>query len=313
MMDTGQLLSTLGARDIRLWVEDGRLKVSAPQGALSDELKSELASRKADLLAYLEKAAAKAREPSTVVPIKADGRRRPVFAVSGHSGDIYYLLGMSRALDPEQPLIGVQPPGLDGSRAPLTTVEDLARYEIGEIKRIQPHGPYLVAGHCAGGTIAFEVAQQLTAAGETVAMLALIGAPFCRQFQPRILAAESTRRRLKRLTSGGLADGVAHVRDRLREHLRKKEPAAPSDPKELARIAVESSTVAAVARYEPRRYPGLLDLFVTADRYHRADRWRRYAGATREHMIRDYEIDDLLLGPNAHLLGKLLQRRLDSL
>ena len=63
MMDTGQLLSTLGARDVRLWVEDGRLKVSAPQGALTDELKSELVNRKADLLAYLEKAAEKARLP----------------------------------------------------------------------------------------------------------------------------------------------------------------------------------------------------------------------------------------------------------
>ncbi len=313
MMDTGHLLSTLGARDVRLWVEDGRLKVSAPQGALTDELKAELTSRKADLLAHLEKAAAKAREPSTIVPIKADGKRRPIFAVSGHSGDIYYLLGMSRALDSEQPLIGVQPPGLDGSCAPLTSVEDLARYEIGEIKRVQPHGPYLIAGHCAGGTLAFEVAQQLTAAGEQVAMLALIGAPFCRQFQPHILAAERMRRRLKRLTSGGVADGLTHVRDRLRERLQPAQPAAAADPKEVTRLAVESSTVAAVARYEPRRYPGTLDLFVTADRYHRADRWRRYASATREHVIRDYEIDDLLLGPNAHMLGKVLQRRLDAL
>lgn len=312
-MDTAALLSRLSARDVRLAIEDGRLKLDAPAGALDDALKAELRNRKDELIAYLTKAAAKEREPSTIVPIKADGKRPPVFAVSGHSGDIYYLLGASRHLHPDQPLIGVQPPGLDGGPH-LTSIADLARYEIAQLKRVQPHGPYRITGHCAGGTLAFEVAQQLIAAGDTVAMLMLIGAPYPRQFNPKTLALLRMRRRIAKLTEGSLADGIAHVRARIAGRMAPPPPATQvSDPAEVARLRVEAATVAAVRAYAPGRFPGILDIIVTADSYHRADLWRRHAAAVREHVIPDREIDDLLLGPDAGRIGTVMQRRLDAL
>jgi len=39
---------------------------------------------------------------------------------------------------------------------------------------VQPHGPYCLAGYSFGGFVAFEMAQQLHAAGETVALLGLL-------------------------------------------------------------------------------------------------------------------------------------------
>src|SRR5207244_7860493 len=44
---------------------------------------------------------------------------------------------------------------------------------INEIRRVQPEGPYLVGGYWLGGTIAYEIAQQLTSRGQEVAILAL--------------------------------------------------------------------------------------------------------------------------------------------
>jgi hypothetical protein len=35
------------------------------------------------------------------------------------------------------------------------------------------HGPYFIAGYCMGGTVAFEVAQQLHGLGEPIALLAM--------------------------------------------------------------------------------------------------------------------------------------------
>jgi thioesterase domain-containing protein len=49
----------------------------------------------------------------------------------------------------------------------------MAAHYVGEIRRVQPHGPYCLGGYCLGGTIALEMAQQLTAAGEKVALVAL--------------------------------------------------------------------------------------------------------------------------------------------
>jgi len=80
---------------------------------------------------------------------------------------------LSRHLGDDQPFYGLQSQGLDGSCQPLTKVEEMAALYVKEIRRVQAHGPFFLGGYCMGGTVAFEVAQQLRAEGEPVAMLAL--------------------------------------------------------------------------------------------------------------------------------------------
>ena len=77
-------------------------------------------------------------------------------------------------LGQDQPIYGLQPQGLDGKQAPLTRIEDMAARYIKEIQVIQPEGPYFLAGYCMGGTIAFEMAQQLSGQGQRVDLLALL-------------------------------------------------------------------------------------------------------------------------------------------
>ena len=48
-----------------------------------------------------------------------------------------------------------------------------ARY-IMDIQILQPEGPYFLTGYCMGGTIAFEMAQQLSQRGQRVDLLALL-------------------------------------------------------------------------------------------------------------------------------------------
>ena len=131
MMDAAALLSTLRARDVRLWIEDAQLKCSAPVGALDAGLREALASRKQEIMAFLRQAEALKSGPASIVPIKPEGRRPPIFAVSGHGGDVFCLLPLARHLHAEQPVIGVQPPGLDGteplkSRRGASTLRDRA-------------------------------------------------------------------------------------------------------------------------------------------------------------------------------------------
>ena len=54
MMTATELLSQLRARDIRIWVEDDRLRLNAPKGALTPELQEQLVAHKAEILAYLQ-------------------------------------------------------------------------------------------------------------------------------------------------------------------------------------------------------------------------------------------------------------------
>jgi thioesterase domain-containing protein/acyl carrier protein len=68
-------LAVLAAQDIKLWAEDGKLRVNAPQGLLTPELKQTLTERKSELLAFFEQQARTvrsgipARDPSRPTPL----------------------------------------------------------------------------------------------------------------------------------------------------------------------------------------------------------------------------------------------------
>jgi phthiocerol/phenolphthiocerol synthesis type-I polyketide synthase E len=110
---------------------------------------------------------------SSLVTVQAEGSRPPLFCMHGAGGNILIYRDLAHRLGSDQPFYGLQSVGLDGTRPPLTRVEDMASLYVAEIRKKQPSGPYFLAGYCMGGTVAFEVAQQLRAQGERVALLAL--------------------------------------------------------------------------------------------------------------------------------------------
>lgn len=110
---------------------------------------------------------------SPLVPIKASGSRPPFYCVHGAGGNIVEFLHLSRYMADNQPLYGIQAQGLDGKAPWLERVEDMAALYIKEILAFQPQGPYYLGGSSFGGMIAYEMAQQLRAQGQAVALLAL--------------------------------------------------------------------------------------------------------------------------------------------
>ena len=82
------------------------------------------------------------------------------------------LHALSRELGRAQPFYALQFPGLNGTQIP-ESFDELAQQHIALIKKTQPRGPYLLGGHSSGGAVAFEIARQLEAAGDTVQLLAI--------------------------------------------------------------------------------------------------------------------------------------------
>jgi amino acid adenylation domain-containing protein len=76
-MTAARLLAELEACDIRLSVAEGKLRFSAPKGALTDELKARLAEEKAGIIALLEERAARVDAP---IPLQPRGRGLPLSA-----------------------------------------------------------------------------------------------------------------------------------------------------------------------------------------------------------------------------------------
>jgi thioesterase domain-containing protein/acyl carrier protein len=110
---------------------------------------------------------------SPLVTIQGAGTRPVFFCAHAAGGGVLIYRDLSRYLGADQPFYGLQAPGQDGSCSPLARIEDMAALYVKEIQRVQPHGPYFLGGYCMGGTIAYEMAQQLQAKGEKVALLAL--------------------------------------------------------------------------------------------------------------------------------------------
>jgi amino acid adenylation domain-containing protein len=110
---------------------------------------------------------------SPLVPIQAEGSRTPLICVHAMGGNVLNYLQLARGLGKDQPVYGLQALGLDGITRPLRSIEEMASLYRAEIRRKFPQGPYFLCGGSMGGTIAYEVAQQLIADGAEVGLLGL--------------------------------------------------------------------------------------------------------------------------------------------
>jgi thioesterase domain-containing protein/acyl carrier protein len=100
----------------------------------------------------------------------------PLFLIHDGDGETILYLNLAESLQPSRPVYGLQPYTQEGYPILHTRIEEMAAYYLEQIRRIQPEGPYLLGGLCAGGVIAFEMALQLQNQGEKVDLVALIDA-----------------------------------------------------------------------------------------------------------------------------------------
>ncbi len=109
-----------------------------------------------------------------LVPIQPEGERPPFFCVHDQNGHVLNFRDLARHLGTKQPFYGIQAVGLDGKSMPFTRMDDMVEQYVRDIRKIQPVGPYYIGGYSFGGRVAYAMAQQLRAEGETVALLALL-------------------------------------------------------------------------------------------------------------------------------------------
>ena len=112
-------------------------------------------------------------EPLVALETGGPGARPPLFF--SPSRDEIGLYGpLARRLGATQPFYLAR--WMRGRNDALPeSVEEMAEDTVRQIRRVQPGGPYRLGGFCFGGVVALEAARQLRAAGEMIALLALVG------------------------------------------------------------------------------------------------------------------------------------------
>ena len=113
----------------------------------------------------------------SLVPMFADAGppgAAPVFLVHAHGGMVIGYHRFAREIARHRAVFGLQSRGVRGDEPPLDRIESMAERYAREIVEQWPQGPYVIGGYCMGGTIAWEVARQLEAAGRGVALVFML-------------------------------------------------------------------------------------------------------------------------------------------
>ncbi|MEO0458712.1 MAG: SDR family NAD(P)-dependent oxidoreductase, partial [Cyanobacteria bacterium P01_A01_bin.114] len=111
---------------------------------------------------------------SSIVTIQPEGDKPPLFCIHGAGGNILMYRQLVAHLDPDQPIYGIQPQGLNSDETPIDKLRDMADVYVQKMRELQPEGPYYILGLSIGGAIAVEMAHLLKAAGQEVSFLGMI-------------------------------------------------------------------------------------------------------------------------------------------
>jgi acyl-coenzyme A synthetase/AMP-(fatty) acid ligase/acyl carrier protein len=194
---------------------------------------------------------------STVSPLVLlkDGTTKPFFLIHRGHGGLYGYRQLIAGLDADQTVYGLQCVGLQGEAWPLASIRAMADRYIQEILTVQPAGPYLLGGACLGGLIALEIAQQLHTRGHQTALLCMFDTTHPgigghrTDVRSKIIDRVAHGFRLLRWRSLWLLDRSTQRRMQL--------TAGPP-----FRRFVSRTLSRARRRYDPRPYPGTIDIFI---------------------------------------------------
>ena len=185
--------------------------------------------------------------PGGLTPLLPNGTELPLFCFPGIGGDVSCFQRLADSLGGKRGVQGVLFPDFGREENLPGSMEELAAHCLKEIQSAQPDGPYFLAGYSFGGSVAYEVAQQIAASGQRVAMLALLDAD---------LNAQPVRNNLTRfllkargIASWPLPKKLSYITGALRKWLRGSGN-APDSPRPASLESEDFVVAERIVRYQ---------------------------------------------------------------
>jgi len=249
------------------------------------------------------------------------GSKTPFFLVAGMFGNVLNLRHLAQLVGGDRPFYGLQARGLFGDDRPHDTFPEAATDYIAELRQIQPHGPYLLGGFSGGGLIAWEIARQLEAAGEEVALLVLLDTPL--PMRPALLRQDKAMIKLAQLRAEGPGFLVKWWKDRLAWKRAQGAPRADDAADGFHNLAIEAAFMAALPGYVMQARQGATVLFRPPLERHWKVAGGRWVSSQREYVVADNDLtqfapalqvievpgnhDSMVLEPNVRVLASRLK------
>ncbi|MBE1282083.1 MAG: KR domain-containing protein [Rhodobacteraceae bacterium] len=254
--------------------------------------------------------------------------KRPFFLVAGMFGNVLNLRQLALLVGRDRPVYGLQARGLIGEEAPHISMSEAARDYLDEVRRIQPHGPYHFGGFSGGGITAYEMAQQVTQAGEDVASLVLLDTPL--PLRPTLTRKDKALIKLHELRRKGIGYLSEWARTRIAWELSKRRGSdqSVSQTPEFNNSKIEAAFRQAIGSYQVATWDGPLTLFrPPLDRHWKVSEGQ-YVSAAREYVFDDNDWtrwavntqvvevpgdhDSMVLVPNVSVLADHVRSVLDA-
>jgi amino acid adenylation domain-containing protein len=199
------------------------------------------------------------------------GPGSPFFCVPGWGGRVLILRALALCFRGKMPFYAFE--GKEPHEINAGSIPELAAAYIAEMKQRQPAGPYNLGGFCWGARLAWEMAQQLHAAGDEVALLALLDPPILDPAGAEWAFRNGVRYRLRQIPSQPFREAAATFYGVFRDIERSVRARfglihhPPDLLTEAERVALHGTPESQafqteIARkYKPVPYPGALTIF----------------------------------------------------
>ncbi|RYP52145.1 hypothetical protein DL768_002695 [Monosporascus sp. mg162] len=103
-----------------------------------------------------------ASEFNPVVCLRASGSKTPLWLVHPGVGEVLVFINLASQLASDnRPVYALRARGFEPNQSRFTSLEEALSVYTSSILRIQPRGPYAVAGYSYGACLAFEIAKSL--------------------------------------------------------------------------------------------------------------------------------------------------------
>jgi thioesterase domain-containing protein len=267
-----------------------------------------------------------------VAMVQPKGSRVPIFCL--HGVPSMHLL--ARELGEDRPFVMVNLPS-DTKLSQPYRVEEIAEIHSRTIQKIQPQGPYFLAGWCREALLAYEIAQRLKAQGQQVELVVMFDT-WVPGYLSRFSGKEARKARssfeierilvhARNLKQASLVGALRYVGEQLSTILIDRIRYVKLDLYRLLGLEVsfrnaystkdqDDVLLIAVKSYRPQPYDGRVLLF-RSDKYRTWRFWDSHLGWA--HLIPNLKVcavpgvhDSMLTGPHLPTIAQAITKAMDK-
>jgi thioesterase domain-containing protein len=153
---------------------EGESAFELPEIPTIQILKHPVVSSLANYIDSLISKNASTEEYDPIVTLNLTGNKTPIFMVHTGVGEVLIFVYLAKYFQNERPFYAFRARGFEPGHPFFGSMDEMVSSYAASVKRMQPHGPYAIAGYSYGGVVAFEVAKRLEAMGDEVKFTGVI-------------------------------------------------------------------------------------------------------------------------------------------